>query len=211
MKPSDNDGTKSKLLEAGAAVFAETGFEKATVREICRRANANVAAVNYHFGDKLGLYTEVLMQRARFADEAARASAVDGPPEQQLRAFIRTYLAGVLGTGKPDSLMKLIAAEMQNPSPALRKIVKQVIRPMEARLRAVVGQIVGLPAEDDKVRMCAHSIVGQCLHYKNAAPVLSIIWPDLWRAPDRLERLADHIATFTLSALQAGRKHAGKS
>ena len=198
-------------MEAGAAVFAESGFEKATVREICRRADANVAAVNYHFGDKLGLYTEVLMQRARFADEAARASAVDGPPEQQLRAFIRTYLAGVLGTGRPDSLMKLIASEMQNPSPALRKIVKQIIRPMEARLRAVVGQIVGLPPDDDKVRMCAHSIVGQCLHYKNAAPVLSIIWPDLWRAPDRLERLADHIATFTLAALQAGRKHAGKS
>ena len=52
--------TRERLIEAGERLFAQQGFKRVTVREICRAARANVAAVNYHFGDKLGLYREVL-------------------------------------------------------------------------------------------------------------------------------------------------------
>ena len=44
--------TRERLLEAAGEVFAERGFREATVRGICKRANANNAAVNYHFGEK---------------------------------------------------------------------------------------------------------------------------------------------------------------
>src|SRR5205823_3421178 len=52
--------TRVRVLTVASRLFAANGFEKVTVREICRAADANVAAVNYHFGDKLGLYREVL-------------------------------------------------------------------------------------------------------------------------------------------------------
>ena len=52
--------TRSRLLSVGEQLFAERGFRDVTVREICRGARANVAAVNYHFRDKLGLYQAVL-------------------------------------------------------------------------------------------------------------------------------------------------------
>ncbi len=52
--------TRERLLRTGARLFAERGFKQVTVRDICRAARANVAAVNYHFGNKLGLYREVL-------------------------------------------------------------------------------------------------------------------------------------------------------
>ena len=50
------DTTKAKLLEAAGEEFADKGFEKATIRGICELAGANIAAVNYHFGDKEQLY-----------------------------------------------------------------------------------------------------------------------------------------------------------
>ena len=51
--------TRLQLIEAAGEVFAEMGFQNATVREICRRAGANVAAVNYHFQSKEALLDAV--------------------------------------------------------------------------------------------------------------------------------------------------------
>ena len=53
--PDSHAATRRALLDAAADVFAESGFRCATTREICRRAGANVAAINYHFGGKEGL------------------------------------------------------------------------------------------------------------------------------------------------------------
>ena len=52
--------TRDRLLDAGGRLFATRGFKRVTIRDICREAGTNVAAVNYHFSDKLGLYREVL-------------------------------------------------------------------------------------------------------------------------------------------------------
>jgi AcrR family transcriptional regulator len=59
-EPGAVASTREKLVEGAGHVFAEHGYHATTVREIVRRSGANIAAVNYHFGGKLGLYTEVL-------------------------------------------------------------------------------------------------------------------------------------------------------
>jgi AcrR family transcriptional regulator len=194
---------------AAGEVFAEAGFDHATVREICRRARANVAAVNYHFGDKLGLYTALILSQIRFAREAAQ-STFEGPPEEQLRAFITRYLAGMIGTGRPEWTSRLTALEIFRPSPVLEKVVEEILRPTERRVREMISAIVELPPDHDKVRMCAHSIVGQCLHYRHAEHVLAHLWPELWDDPDRLEKLAAHIIEFSLAGLRAVKKERRK-
>src|ERR1700686_5689829 len=88
------DLTRHKLIEAAGQVFAERGYRAATIREICRRAGANVAAVNYTFGDKMGLYTEVLRHSVRAAQTAAMSAALDSrlSPEDMIRGVIRARL-----------------------------------------------------------------------------------------------------------------------
>src|SRR6185295_19012248 len=83
--------TRERLIASAARLFGARGFKGVTVREICHAARANVAAVNYHFGDKLGLYREVLQAAVgemRKISDAARRAGEGGAPEDKLRAYI---------------------------------------------------------------------------------------------------------------------------
>jgi AcrR family transcriptional regulator len=204
------DSTRDKLLRAGAEVFAERGFQAATVREICARAGANVAAVNYHFGDKLGLYTEVLRAALLAADPEVIGAAVDrgAEPEELLRLIIRTRVYALLGTDRATSLM---IHELSRPTPALARVVDETIRPMYDRLRAVVAAILGSPPDDGDTRLCTHSIVGQIVHYAVARPVLALLWPQLKMTPEQVDRIADHIADFSLAYLHAFKSARGRA
>ena len=57
--------------DAAGEIFAERGFDGTTVRDICQRAGANIAAVNYYFGDKQRLYVEAVVQAHRWRMEQA--------------------------------------------------------------------------------------------------------------------------------------------
>ena len=63
------DLTKARLLEAAGEEFAAKGFDAATVRSISQRAQANLAAVNYHFGDKTQLYVATVLEAHRCGSE----------------------------------------------------------------------------------------------------------------------------------------------
>src|SRR5258708_731281 len=114
--------TRDRLLEAAGEVFAEKGFHRATVREICRRAQADVAAVNYHYYDKEGLYTAALKHYAEVAlhkypptlDLGRNATA-----NARLRVFIRSLMFRLLDKGRPAWHGKLMAREMFEPTGAL--------------------------------------------------------------------------------------------
>src|SRR6267142_1624106 len=80
--------THDRLLDAAARLFAARGFKEVTVREICRSARANVAAVNYHYGDKQGLYHEVLakaVETMQATTEAARQAGQGAAAAARLR------------------------------------------------------------------------------------------------------------------------------
>jgi AcrR family transcriptional regulator len=57
--------TRENLLDAAERLFAERGIEGASIREITTSAGANLASINYHFGDKAGLLREVVLRRSR--------------------------------------------------------------------------------------------------------------------------------------------------
>jgi AcrR family transcriptional regulator len=186
-------------------MFAEHGFHHASVRQICERAGTNIASVNYHFRDKTGLYTEVVRQSLRAARFDAVRAALDqnASPEEILRAVVKARLESLWGQDLEDWHFRIILHEMAKPTPALDQVVTEAIRPVYRRLREVISSILGLPAEHEKTRLCAHSIIGQIMFYAFARPVLARLWTDLKMTPAQLELIANHIADFSLAYIRS--------
>jgi AcrR family transcriptional regulator len=203
-KPAASDPTRDKLLDVAGRIFSDRGYRAATIRQICVAAGANVAAVNYHFGDKLGLYTEVVRQSARLAEFQAAQIALDlsAPPEEILRAVIRARIHSLFRGDRPDWNFRIMAHELAQPTPALRRLVNKAGQPLFHRLLGLIGGMIGLPAEDESTRLCAISLLGQIMVYALAGPLVTAIWPKFELTPDQVERIADHIADFSLSYIQ---------
>jgi AcrR family transcriptional regulator len=205
------DATEARILETAGHVFSETGFQAAKVRDICARAGVNLAAVNYHFGDKLGLYNEVLRYAACAAGNAATFNPVlpGRTPEAKLRAFVRGLLGNMYGEDRPAWPVRLMTHELAQPTPAFEGVVKQVIRPKHDAIRALVAGVIGRPADDRQTRLCAQSIMGQIMVYAQGREVLKMLWPDLQFTPETLDEIAGHIASFSYAALKSvGRRNA---
>ena len=198
-------GTRERLLEAGGAVFSEHGFRDATVREIVALAGANLAAVNYHFRDKEGLYAAVLQH---YAHEALTKHPPHGGlrpgdgPKEQLRAFVRSFLLRVFDKGHQSVHGRMMAREMIEPTGALDRIVEQMIRPLYGRLCEIVRSLAGPAAGILDVQRAAKSVVGQCLFYKHCAPVLQRLDG---RLPDLrdIDELTAHIVAFSVAGIRA--------
>jgi AcrR family transcriptional regulator len=197
--------TRHRVLEAAGEVFAERGFRAATVREICQRAKANLAAVNYHFGDKERLYEAVLQYTFRHAVETYPLDlevGAEATAAERLRAFIRSHLFSFLDEGLPAWRGKLVAREMAEPTRALDAVVDQMIRPDAELLMAIVRDLIGHDATPQRVWQCTASIIGQCLFYHHARPVIMRLNLEQTYTPEAIEQLVDHIAQFSLAALR---------
>ena len=203
-RPRDTapDATRAALLQAAGEVFATTGFRAATVRAICQRAGANIAAVNYHFGDKTQLYFEVLRHSYRVVPPPAPpGSTRRRRPREQLRTFVHDFLTRLLNPGPDGWQDKLIAMEMIEPTHGLDTMVEERIRPMADYVRQLVRQILGSGADPEIVRLCGCSIVSQCLFYEHCRAVICRLFPEHHYDAPAIERLAEHITRFSVAAI----------
>ena len=197
--------TEKRLLEAAGEIFAEVGYRAATVRQICEKAGANIAAVNYHFGDKEGLYMAVL--RSVPDAHAEKFPADRGLPpgatvEQRLAAYIESLLNRVFDEGRPGWHSKIMAREMIEPTRALDTLVAEIARPVHQELASIIRELLGSRATADAVRLCTLSVLSQCVYYHHARSVLSRLYPEQEYSSGDTSQLADHITRFSLGALE---------
>jgi len=200
-----DDSSNKKLLDAAGQVFADKGFAAATVREICSLAGMNIAAVNYHFGDKEQLYVEAI----RAAECAGGVPPnfewpAGAPPEQKLSDFIHRMVNDMLDVHRPTWHAKLIMRAMLEPTQACEDVVREFIRPKFTLLESLIDEIVPQKLTPRELHLYAFSIVGQCLLYRFHHPVgkLLVGEAEFKFLSDNLDLLADHITRFTLSGLQ---------
>jgi AcrR family transcriptional regulator len=200
MPPRDHD-TRQRLIKTAASLFADKGFHNVTVREICQGANANVAAVNYHFRDKFGLYraiVETAIEVMRETNEATLAAGRGQPPGERLRAYVQAFLERLDGNDRASWVNKLMAREMEEPTEALELVGRKVMAPRHEYLAQIVSEISHLQPTDQRVTRAVISIQSQCFVFARRGRM-----PSPWsEAAADLSAAADHIATFSLAGIR---------
>lgn len=204
-----SEDTRLRLLNAAGEVFAERGFKDATVRDICSRAGANVAAVNYHFGDKNRLYSALL----KYADHIASERHPEFPehvgsmaPEARLTVFVRQFVSRAFDPTAPAWHERLIAREMIEPTHAMHDLIRDRIKPRAVALQGLIRELLGSRATDVDVQLAACSIIGQILMYHKCRVMMKELMPaipinDANTTPETVERIAQHITAFSLAAI----------
>jgi TetR/AcrR family transcriptional regulator, regulator of cefoperazone and chloramphenicol sensitivity len=196
--------TKKRIIETAGNIFAELGFQNATVREICNQAGVNIAAINYHFGDKKGLYLAVLkygkdaaFKKHPFDEELDKSSS----PEERLKAFLSWYIGRVreCHEGEFPWIRKLIAHELLRPTEGLDMVAEEGIKPIFKTLSAIVRELLGKSVTEDMVNLCCASIIGQSLFFFFAQSMIKRLFPGKNYADTQM--IADHITRFSLSAI----------
>lgn len=196
--------TRQRLIDAAAVLFANKGFDHVPVREICKASNANVAAVNYHFGDKAGLYRAVMLKAIEVMRETNELSQRAGEglsPEDQIRSFVRVFVIRLKGDGPTSWIHRLMAREMERPTELLDLVMQQVLRPRLDYLCGVIGAITGLPSDSPRVMRCVTSLQVQCLMAAKPAPKPITKW--IGAVAEDVEAMVEHIVVFSLGGMRA--------
>lgn len=203
------DETRMRLIEAAGEIFSCKGFQAATVREITKLAQANLAAIHYHFGSKDRLYLAVLEHAHAAANRKYPPDlglSGDAPAPVRLYAYVRALLLRLADKSRHAWLFRLMAREMAEPSAHLGVVVERSLAPANAVLRGIVAELLGPDAPPLDVARCAQSIVGQCRHFSLDRPVLTRLYPDCDPGQGGVDAVALHVTRFSLAAL--GRREA---
>ncbi len=195
--------TRRQLLESAAECFAEKGFRDTTIRDVCARAGANIAAINYHFAGKLALYREVFRETSASSLEAHPLTGLPSDdPRDDLRRFILTMVARLSDSARGARHAKLMAREMVEPTRVLDEVVEGVIRPHLQLLEGIVARVLG-PGQrpgSPRVRAAARAIIAQILIFRNCRAVLERLHPGD-TSTRRMHDRAQEVAEFSLAAL----------
>ncbi len=202
---SGKQTTKERVLQAACKIFSEKGFHEATVAEICETAGANIASVNYHFGDKEKLYDEVW----HYAFSHATATyPVDGvlPEnsgiEEGLYIFASAILHRIFSEGENGLFAKLLYREMASPTLALEKIATDYLFPQSQHLASLIQTMPDSHFDAQSLFLCTHSIIGQCAFYNFSRPLREHMIEKKTMTEEEIDRTARHIAYFSLGGLK---------
>lgn len=197
------EGTRERLLEVAGQVFAAKGYEAATLREICRQAGANMAAVSYYFRGKERLYEESVRRAAgSLADELPRWPP-GTPAVERLRAFVRAVMS-MSSAGRSGWHLRLVLREVLQPGETGRGGAHGAIRSLFESLAGVLDGLLPPEVSPTGGRLIAFSILCQCLNHRLAEVALPPC-AGTGEAP-RYDvcGVVEHIVQFSLSALRLG-------
>lgn len=160
---------RQRLLSAGLKLFAEKGFDGATVREICDAAHSNLAAINYYFHDKAGYYAEVRsyaenLRRHELQNVLSEMSSSD--PWDILRRYIDTLLDNAY-----DNEMFLAAwfcmrefLSQKDAHESARRYISEHRHRYEEQISILMTKLLGEAATEQNIALLHYTNISMSLH-----------------------------------------------
>ncbi|WP_313138797.1 TetR/AcrR family transcriptional regulator [Stenotrophomonas sp.] len=162
---SDGEATRARILVAAGELFAVTGYAETSSKAIAARAEVDLASINYHFGNRSGLYQAVLAEcHAQLLDRSALQQLVgsDLPSASKLRVLIEQLVARAMQEPQAWQL-RVLARELLAPTSHLQVLFQDEALPKMALLKQMLAEITRIPVEDPALTRCLLSVIAPCL------------------------------------------------
>ncbi len=122
------DVAKERILQHALQIFSQRGFDGFTTRELSSKAKVNIAAINYYFGHKQGLYDAVVDEvYARLKERGEQAFAAEVAPMLFASAAESGGAPGKLNAEQLRSIVTLAYRITRSESVGVRILVRQVL------------------------------------------------------------------------------------
>ncbi len=207
-QPTAQEETRWRLLQAAAEVFAEVGYHAATTREICKRAEVNLASIHYYYGDKAELYREVL--RLPFLDECNNFATLD-IEKVSLQEALRTFYVWLFPPMADEDpiqqlFMRLHAREDAEPSGVLGDAIALAFRPNHNQIQALLCREFGIKKPDTDVDRLTFAVIGLATVYFHNHSALDYFAPNLLKGQKAREALVERLVGYATALIQSERK-----
>ncbi len=154
--------TRVRLMDAALDLLAERGEEGVSLREITSAADANVAAVSYHFGSLKALCDAAVEQALeRYLDaqeEAVSALEPDSTLEALAAAFARPLISSLVAGGRDLAVMRIVARAGIDPPGGSGRLDVRFEQIRGAVLRVLKGNLHG--AKDQELIFRTRCVAG---------------------------------------------------
>ena len=168
--------TRERLLQTAVIAFGKKDYDGVAIRQIVEQADANIAAVSYHFGGKRGLYlatveylaeqlhTQLAEQRKRIGETLENGNGNECADRlcELTGSFIDVLLGGELGESAPG----IIFREQAQPTEAYEILYRELLQPMHVTLSSLIACHRGEATVSRSSIMLAHAIMGQCVIFR---------------------------------------------
>lgn len=199
--------SRERLLKEAETLFAEKGYHAVSVREITRAAKCNLAAVNYHFGNKETLYLEIFRSRwlprakkMRGCFEKILAAQDDSSPRALVQALAEAFLKGPLSDEERLSHCQLMIRELTKPTEAFKLVADESMRPFFKDLNQRLRPYLPDKIDEKSLALNIFSIFAMVVYFNFAREAVTHITGCEYDQ-DFKTRLVEHITDFSLTGL----------
>ena len=159
---SDGEATRARILECAGVLFATNGYAETTSKAVAARARVDLASINYHFGNRDGLYKTTLIEAHRrifHLAELQQLADSNLPAMGKLEWIVEKLLS--TATMNPNWHVRMVVRELLAPTSHFQVLLAEVL-PKFAVIREIFGEITGIPRDDPALFRCFISTLAPC-------------------------------------------------